>query len=186
MPIFILSLKCDLTDVISIEKTGENFRLVYDIKGRFAVHRIVDEEAKYKLCKVKKVLVGAKGIPYITTHDGRTMRYPDPLIKANDTVRFNLGENKIEDFAKFEVGNVVMVTGGRNIGRVGQLVHRERHVGGFEIVHIKDSLDRVFATRISNVFIIGQGNKPWISLPKGKGIKLTIAEERDRRRAATN
>ena len=26
-----------------------------------------------------------------------------------------------------------------------------------------------------------QGNKPYISLPKGKGIKLTIAEERDKR-----
>jgi small subunit ribosomal protein S4e len=34
------------------------------------------------------------------------------------------------------------------------------------------------------VFVIGQGNKPWISLPKQKGIKLTISEERDRRRAA--
>ncbi|RCI00303.1 40S ribosomal protein S4 [Rhizopus azygosporus] len=171
-------------DVIQIEKTGENFRLVYDVKGRFAVHRITDEEAKYKLCKVKKVLVGAKGIPYITTHDGRTIRYPDPLIKANDTIRFNLETGKIEDFVKFDVGNVVMVTGGRNIGRVGQLIHRERHIGGFEIVHIKDALDRVFATRISNVFTIGQGTKPWISLPKGKGVKLSITEERDRRRAA--
>ncbi|EIE83303.1 hypothetical protein G6F46_007746 [Rhizopus delemar] len=171
-------------DVISIEKTGENFRLVYDVKGRFAVHRITDEEAKYKLCKVKKVLIGSKGVPYITTHDGRTIRYPDPLIKTNDTVRFNIETGKIEDFVKFDVGNIVMVTGGRNIGRVGQLVHRERHIGGFEIVHIKDALDHVFATRISNVFTIGQGNKSWISLPKGKGVKLSITEERDRRRAA--
>ncbi|KAG0051139.1 40S ribosomal protein S4, partial [Gryganskiella cystojenkinii] len=61
-----------------------------------------------------------------------------------------------------------------------------RHVGGFDIVHIKDVLDRQFATRLSNVFVIGEGNKPWISLPKGKGVALTIAEERDRRRAATN
>ena len=29
----------------------------------------------------------------------------------------------------------------------------------------------------------GKGNKPYISLPKGKGIKLTIAEERDKRLA---
>ncbi|KAI8059191.1 ribosomal family S4e-domain-containing protein [Gongronella butleri] len=173
-------------DVISIEKTGENFRLVYDTKGRFAIHRITDEEAKYKLCKVKKVLVGAKGIPYVTTHDGRTMRYPDPLIQVNDSVRFDLENNKILDFVKFDVGNLVMITGGRNIGRVGTIVHRERHVGGFEIVHVKDSLDRTFATRISNVFVIGESNKPYISLPKGKGIKLTIAEERDQRRNKAN
>merc|ERR1712226_1438267 len=27
-------------DVITIEKTAENFRLIYDVKGRFTVHRI--------------------------------------------------------------------------------------------------------------------------------------------------
>lgn len=36
--------------------------------------------------------------------------------------------------------------------------------------------------RITNIFVIGEGNKPWISLPRGKGIKLTITEERDVRR----
>lgn len=50
-------------DVISIDKTGENFRLIYDTKGRFAVHRITPEEAKYKLCKVKKDICGDKRNP---------------------------------------------------------------------------------------------------------------------------
>ncbi|CDO51397.1 similar to Saccharomyces cerevisiae YHR203C RPS4B Protein component of the small (40S) ribosomal subunit [Geotrichum candidum] len=170
-------------DVISLEKTGEHFRLVYDIKGRFAVHRITGEEAQYKLGKVKRVQLGKKGVPYVVTHDGRTIRYPDPAIKVNDTVKINLATGKIESFVKFDNGNVVMATGGRNLGRVGVIVHRERHEGGFDIVHIKDSLDNTFVTRLSNVFVIGEGSKPLISLPKGKGIKLTIAEERDRRRA---
>jgi hypothetical protein len=39
-------------DVIDIDKTDEHFRLVYDTKGRFVVHRISREEAGYKLCKV--------------------------------------------------------------------------------------------------------------------------------------
>lgn len=33
-------------DVVSIEKTGELFRLIYDVKGRFTIHRITPEEAK--------------------------------------------------------------------------------------------------------------------------------------------
>lgn len=66
-----------------------------------------------------------------------------------------------------------MVTGGRNMGRVGVVTHRERHDGGFNIVHIKDAIDNSFATRESNVFIIGQ-EKPWISLPKGKGVKVRL------------
>ena len=59
-------------DVISIEKTGENFRLIYDTKGRFTVHRIQAEEAEYKLGKVKRVQLGKGGIPFLVTHDART------------------------------------------------------------------------------------------------------------------
>ena len=33
----------------------EHFRLVYDAKGRFVVHRISKEEASYKLCKVRRL-----------------------------------------------------------------------------------------------------------------------------------
>lgn len=55
--------------------------------------------------------------------------------------------------------------------------------GSFDIVHIKDATGHQFATRLTNVFIIGKGNKPYVSLPKGKGIRLSIAEERDRRLA---
>lgn len=77
-----------------------------------------------------------------------------------------------------------MITGGRNLGRVGIITHRERHPGSVDMVHIKDAIGNVFATRLNNVFIIGKGNKPWVSLPSGKGVRLTIAEERDRRIAA--
>lgn len=29
--------------------------------------------------------------------------------------------------------------------------------------------------------MIGKGAKPYVSLPKGKGVRLSVAEERDRR-----
>ena len=173
-----------MLDVVTIEKTGEHFRMLYDNKGRFVVHRIDNEEAKFKLCKVKHVMVGPKGIPFIVTSDGRTIRYPDPLIKRNDSIVYNIATGKIQDFVKFEQNNLVMVTGGHNIGRVGVVQSREKHPGSFEIVHIKDALGHTFATRVNNVFTIGRGNKSLVSLPRGKGVKLSIAEERDRRLAA--
>merc|ERR1711942_509870 len=120
-------------DVIQIEKTGENFRIIYDVKGRFIVHRITAAEAKYKLCRVREVKTGPKNVPFLYTSDGRTIRFPDPAVRVHD------------------------------------------------IVHVKDSNGHVFATRLAYVFVIGKGNKPYISLPKGKGIKLSIAEERDMR-----
>merc|ERR1711972_305793 len=165
-------------DVVQIEKTKENFRLLYDTKSRFTLHKIVKEEASYKLCRVKKVMRGPKGIPYAITHDGRTIRYPDPDIKPNDTARVDLATGKILDHVKFEPGNVAMISGGNNMGRVGVITHREKHHGSFEIVHCKDAVGHVWATRLSNVFVIGKGTKPWISLPKGNGIKLSIIENR--------
>merc|ERR1712100_479950 len=84
-------------DVISIEKSDEYFRLVYDIRGRFNVLRISKEEASYKLARVKKLEMGAGGVPYVVTHDGRTIRYPDPNVKVNDTVKIELADNKITD-----------------------------------------------------------------------------------------
>jgi len=165
-------------DVVQIEKTRENFRLLYDTKGRFALHKISKEEATYKLCRVKKVFKGPKGTPYCITHDGRTLRYPDPDVKTNDTVRVEVPSGKMLDYVKFEAGNTAMISGGNNTGRVGVIMHRERHPGSFEIVHLKDKAGHTFATRLQNVFVIGQGSKPWISLPKGDGIKLSIIEDR--------
>ena len=169
-------------DVVSIEKSGEHFRILYDVKGRFVVHRITAEEASYKLLKVKKMQLGAKGVPHVVTHDGRTLRYPHPAVRANDTVKFDVVNNKMVDFVKFDTGAQVMITGGRNIGRAGQIIGRERHPGGFDIVHVRDPIGREFSTCLNNIFVIGEGGKPWISMPKGGGIKLTITEERDQKR----
>lgn len=102
-----------------------------------------------------------------------SIRYPDPDIKVNDTVKIDIETGKITEFIRFDTGAVAMITGGRNMGRVGVITHRERHDGGFDIVHLKDVLDNTFATRLSNVFIIGT-EKPWISLPKGKGVKVRV------------
>jgi hypothetical protein len=60
----------------------------------------------------------------------------DPLIKANDTIKIDLETNKIMDFFKFDVGNVVMVTGGRNIERVGVIKNWEKHKGSFEVIDV--------------------------------------------------
>ena len=69
-------------DVISIPKTEEYFRLLFDTHGRFVVHRISQEEAGYKLCKVLQDRVGKNAVPFIGTHDGRTIRFVDPDVKV--------------------------------------------------------------------------------------------------------
>jgi small subunit ribosomal protein S4e len=167
-------------DVISIEKTNETFRLLYDTKGRFAIHRITPDEGKYKLLKIRHVAVGMKGIPYVVTHDGRTIRYPDPAIRQGDSVKFNLVTGKLEEHIKFETGVLAMVTQGHNLGRVGVIERSEHHEGSFNIVHLKDAAGQKFATRAANVFVLGKSSS-LVSLPRNKGVKLTIIQERERR-----
>jgi len=178
-------------DVVQIPKTKEIFRLLYDVKGRFVLHRITAQESAYKLCRIQKIAkankksigrnpfqVGQAGtIPYAVTHDGRTIRFADPLIKVNDTVKIDIATGKVTGHIKFDIGNLCMVTKGANVGRVGSIVAKDRHPGSFDIVHIRDRKGNEFATRLSNVFIIGEGNSPSVSLPKSKGIKKSVIEE---------
>merc|ERR1712213_240793 len=141
-------------DVISIDKTNEHFRLLYNTKGRYVLHPLKKnpKEINYKLCRVKKsghkkkASIGrnpfkkgkAKTVPYIITTDGRTIRYPDPSIKANDTIQFNFVTKQIEKFVKFEVGNVSYVTKGKNQGRIGTISKIEKHPGAFDVVHLTE------------------------------------------------
>jgi len=185
-------------DVIGIEKTKEYYRVLYDVKGRFVLHTIDDAESKFKLLKVTSLAKGNKAtigrnplatgqaaaIPYVTTHDGRTVRYVDPNVKRHDSIKYELATGKVLGHLKFEVGNIAMVTKGANIGRVGTIQSKERHPGSFDIVHLADKKGNQFATRSSNVFVIGDATRAWISLPKQKGIRLNILEERSERAAA--
>ena len=107
--------------------------------------------------------------------------YPDPLIKVNDTIQIDLETGKMTDFIKFDTGTMCMVTGGANLGRIGEITNRERHPGSFDVVHVKDANGNSFTTQLSNIFVIGKGNKPWISLPRERvsALPLLRRETRD-------
>lgn len=175
-------------DVLTVVKTNENYRMLYDSKGRFTLVSINNSEAKFKLLKVTQKAVGPNKIPYIVTHDARTIRFPHPEIEEGDTVRYDIEKGKITTWIKNEPGKLCYITGGNNIGRVGQLMHVERHSGSFSIAHLKDANGKTFATRVNNIFIIGD-KKSVITLPEGNGLYLNILEEKhlreERRRKAS-
>jgi small subunit ribosomal protein S4e len=127
--------------------------------------------------RVKKITIGSKGIPFVNTNDGRTIRYPDPNIKAKDTIVVTTTTNKITDFIKSETGNLSIVLRGLNAGRIGLIVQQETHLGSHTTVTLGDALGNNFSTRKKNVFVIGKGNKPMVSLPKDKGIRFSILQK---------
>jgi len=92
-----------------------------------------------------------------------------------------LVDKNIQSVYKFVNGASVYLTGGNNIGRIGILQSIEKHPGSFDIAHVKDVRGQKFSTRLSNIFVIGDGKTPAISIPKGEGIKYSLIEERDER-----
>ena len=91
-----------------------------------------------------------QGVPFVVTHDARTIRYPNPDIKVNDTVIIDIETGDITDHVKFDTGNLCMITGGGNTGRVGVIQSRDRHPGSFDIVHVKVSqiLESIFCQEL--------------------------------------
>eukprot|EP00608_Synchroma_pusillum_P008441 CAMPEP_0198429390 /NCGR_PEP_ID=MMETSP1452-20131203/7304_1 /TAXON_ID=1181717 /ORGANISM="Synchroma pusillum, Strain CCMP3072" /LENGTH=263 /DNA_ID=CAMNT_0044149797 /DNA_START=16 /DNA_END=807 /DNA_ORIENTATION=+ len=169
-------------DVVSIRKSNDTFRLLYDTKGRFTLHPIDGSEKTYKLCRVNRMQLTLKKVPFIGTHDGRTIRYPDPLISVNDTVKVDIATGKILEHCKYEVGALAQVTKGRNTGRIGVITSIEKHEGSFAITTVRDAAGHTFATRLGNVFVIGKSaDEPMVSLPRQRGVKLSILEERNMR-----
>ena len=166
-----------IMDIITVNKIGANYRVNFDVKGRWRLVKISKEEAKYKLCKVTKRMMGPKKIPFITTSDGRTLRYPNPLIKEHDTVKLNLENNEIIDYYKYKIGAHVLIVGGNNIGRAGVIEKIEKHPGSYEIVYIKDMTGKEFSTRLTNIFITGD-SRPEIT-PEKYNTLLSIIDERN-------
>ena len=169
---------CGIMDVITIEKTGEFFRILLDVKGRFQPHKIGSEEAKFKLCKIVKKAIGKNKIPYIVTNDGRTIRYPHPEIQIGDTIKLSLETGEITKWYKLKKGNLALFTAGSNKGRVGIISTIERHDAAFSIIRLVDSVGHKFASRSVNIMVLGEGKEPAITLFKDQGIKRTIIQEK--------
>ena len=69
--------------------------MLYDVKGRFTLVKLKETESKFKLLKIKKKAVGPNKIPYIVTHDSRTIRFPHPDINEGDTIKYDLEKKQI-------------------------------------------------------------------------------------------
>merc|ERR1712066_141637 len=141
----------------------------------------VRTDVKYPAGYMDVITIDKTNVPFLVTHDGRTLRYPNPDVKVGDSIELDIADSKITNWVKFETGNICHVIGGKNVGRIGTIQSRERHPGSFDIVNVKDSAGHTFATRASNIFLLGKGPKPLVSLPRDKGVRKTIAEERDAR-----
>ena len=108
-------------DIITIPKTEENYRILLDTKGRLTLHPISAEDATYKLAKVANKSTIKGGKTQLNLHDGRNVLVEEDVYSAQDVVCISLPEQEIKENFKFDDGVVVLVTGGKHTGELGEI-----------------------------------------------------------------
>lgn len=160
-----------LFDVLSIEKTNEHFRVLYNVVKKFHLHRINPEEACCRLAKVTKKYSNL-GIPYIVTNCGTSFRFCDPKIDVSYTVKVDIPSGKVVDYIAPGVDKVVFVSKGKARGRVG-IITSVNTQGKETIYGITDFAGDTFSCTYKSCVLIGESeNDIWISLAKEKGIRI--------------
>ena len=107
-----------LFDVIKIPKLNKSYRMVFDEKGRYVPIEIEDDNLKlYKI--VNKTMVKGGKIQ-LNLFDGTNV-LGDNSFKTKDSILMEIPEKKIVDHLPFEIGALVMITGGTHAGEIGRI-----------------------------------------------------------------
>lgn len=86
------------------------------------------------------------------TQDVHTVYYPNPFIQVKGTIQIDVKlTGKITDFNDLDTVNMCMIMGGANLGRIGVISNRKRHV-----VQIKDANSHSSALQLNNSFVNGK------------------------------
>ncbi|MDH5689416.1 MAG: 30S ribosomal protein S4e [Candidatus Bathyarchaeota archaeon] len=163
-----------LMDVISMTEIGRHFRILPSEKG-LILHPIDGTEAEFKLCRIEDKTTMKNGHVQLGLHDGRTIliHVGDPqnpeedIYGTLDTLKIKLDDQSILDHMKVAEGMFSVFTGGKNIGKYGEIISVE-NIGvkrRKSLVTIEDERGERYQTVLDYVFILGD-EKSNISLPR--------------------
>ena len=160
-----------LMDVIEIPEAKVAVR-VLPIRGKgLSVANIPQPEAAFKLCRIEDKRTVRGGNFQLNLHDGRNIllkvtdpRRPEDTYGTFDTIQIGIPDQKILRHLKFSEGSQVIVTSGRNLGRIGRVKKiEEGSAARPPMVTIEDAESKIFQTVANYVFVVGE-DKPLIQL----------------------
>ncbi|GAB4316674.1 MAG: 30S ribosomal protein S4e [Promethearchaeota archaeon] len=162
-----------LMDVLEIPLVEKYYRVFPDPHHGLVLFEIPKKEAQFKLCRIEDKHTVKGGHVQLNLHDGRNIlvQVEDPrkpvedVYKTRDTLRISLPDQKILEHLEFRVQNLVIITGGKNIGQVGKMKNVVKHYGpAASVVTIEDESGRVVETSLEYAFVIGK-RSPRLTLP---------------------
>lgn len=118
-----------LMDTITIPKSGKNYRILVDRKGRLFPMEIDKKDSSKKLVQVVKKHTMRGGKINLTFHDGKNL-LADAHVNVGDTVELSLPVAKIESHLKREEGARCLVVEGKHVGNIVKLKKVMQRAGG--------------------------------------------------------
>jgi len=157
-------LMVGLLDAISIPKTNENFRLIFDEKGKISLTEISEKESNLKVSKIQNKTKVKGGKTQLNLSDSRNMLIDKDEYKTGDSLLLEFPGQKIKQQIKMEKNAVVYLLGGKKVGSVGTVedIHEKD-------IKIKLKSKEVITTLKKYALVIGK-EKQLISVKKGDKI----------------
>lgn len=143
-----------LMDVVSLPKSGANYRVLLTSKGKLTLVPINADEARWILCRIENKTKVAGGKTQLNLSGGRNILVDENKYSTGDSVKLCLENNKIVADYPLAENAVVLVISGRHIGAIETVdkytvVNRPTE----NTITFKDNTETVK----KNVFVIGSG-----------------------------
>ena len=150
-------LALGLFDVLTFSDLKENWRVLYDTKGRIILKKIKAEEGKLKPCKIINKTRLSKNIQ-LNLHDGKNILADlDYKGKVGDTILIELPAQKIKEIIELKKDAFVFITQGKRSGDSGVL----EELKDKQAIYQKDK--QKIETTKKYLFVLGN-KKPIITL----------------------
>ncbi|MFC1801121.1 30S ribosomal protein S4e [Nanoarchaeota archaeon] len=147
-----------LFDVLSLPVVKEDYRLLFDKKGKLSLLAIDEKEAKIKVAKVIGKRALKKGKVQLNLHDGKNI-LSDDKIKVGDSVVLSLPDNKIQQVLPLKEKAQVYLVKGKRAGSSGVL----KEISGNKAIY--ESGKEKIETLKDYIMVVGE-DKPIIKLEK--------------------
>ncbi len=154
-----------LMDIIAMPDADKYYRVMPSHKG-LILAPISKEESTFKLVRVEDKTTVSNGVQ-IALHDGSVMlvKVADPKNPTEvnydtfDILKVTYPEKQVVETLKTKEGNLAIITGGKNIGKMGKIVEIEKTEAKKRrqaLVVVEDAEGQRYQTILEFVFSIGE------------------------------
>ncbi len=138
-------------DLVTVVPTSQNYRVLYDRRGRLVLRNESEKFAGVKYLRVKNKRTVSDRKTQLSFHDGQNT-ISDADLTPGDVVTVKLPEKKFQEILKMQPGSKVFITGGSHVGETATVKKIEvKKSSSANLVEMEEG----FETISDYVFVIG-------------------------------